>query len=431
MPANSKLGHDNRKQLVNAVAVAVAIRQNLMMSAQERSNFFIKYPPKNVPPPPVGIVIRPIIKADHTGKNAAKPAIIIPSEAPAKFKKKNVGFFKSTAVAEGNSFNFITKEIRLVAIITMKKSYFFVFIFAIAIIVNRSSNYTVLATETVTSATEETTTLTEEDVTTSASETEGETDKSLNLNDEEGETKKPLNLDDDIASAEEDFTFTYVKPVPAILDSAPYIVAIEHNNGFCEGAIIAPNWILSTAYCLNDGELKIYAGIHWLRNEKYAEIRLINVTDVIKHPDYKTEKQSGPYNIGLVYVKERFRFTTAVNKIDLSRYEYKRKGVIYTWGNVEELTTLNVVVLSNTECKQFWKTNLHDENICTHEDNSFDSTCGGNTGSPLIYPHPNRPKLLGVLSFVSRNCNETLLPVVYTSVYHYRNWIKNTMKTKH
>lgn len=39
------------------------------------------------------------------GRNAAKPDIIMPSLAPARFKNRNVGFLSSAAAARGNSLN--------------------------------------------------------------------------------------------------------------------------------------------------------------------------------------------------------------------------------------------------------------------------------------------------------------------------------------
>ncbi|KAI9586203.1 hypothetical protein GQX74_002050 [Glossina fuscipes] len=61
-PAKSKLGQDNKKQLVKAVAIVVAIKHRRMILPQDRSNFFTKYPPKNVPPPPVGIKVPMVIQ---------------------------------------------------------------------------------------------------------------------------------------------------------------------------------------------------------------------------------------------------------------------------------------------------------------------------------------------------------------------------------
>lgn len=63
-----------------------------------------------MPPPPAGTVIMPIISAAEIavtlnwfsicfGKKAAKPAIIRPSEAPAKFRKNNVGFCNNANMA--------------------------------------------------------------------------------------------------------------------------------------------------------------------------------------------------------------------------------------------------------------------------------------------------------------------------------------------
>lgn len=71
-----------------------------------------------MPPPPAGTVIRPISRADHTavalnwfsmsfGRKTANPDITRPSVAPARLRKKNVGFFRSVVRAFGISLNFV------------------------------------------------------------------------------------------------------------------------------------------------------------------------------------------------------------------------------------------------------------------------------------------------------------------------------------
>lgn len=110
MPAKCIFGHEMKKQTVKHVAIAVEIKHILMIPEQAKLNFFTKYPPRNVPPPPAGTVINPIINAAKMavtlnwfsicfGRKAAKPAIIRPSDAPAKFMNINVGFCNNANMA--------------------------------------------------------------------------------------------------------------------------------------------------------------------------------------------------------------------------------------------------------------------------------------------------------------------------------------------
>lgn len=110
IPAKCIFGHEMKKQIVKQVAIAVDTKHILMIPEQAKLNFFTKYPPRNVPPPPAGTVISPIINAADIavtlnwfsicfGRKAANPAIINPSDAPAKFKKNNVGFCSRAKIA--------------------------------------------------------------------------------------------------------------------------------------------------------------------------------------------------------------------------------------------------------------------------------------------------------------------------------------------
>lgn len=59
-PAKFRFGHDRKKQIVKRAANIDAIMQNLIVPEQQSFSFFTKYPPRKVPPPPAGTVIKPV-----------------------------------------------------------------------------------------------------------------------------------------------------------------------------------------------------------------------------------------------------------------------------------------------------------------------------------------------------------------------------------
>ena len=58
-PAYGTLEHRTRNPNVNIRDVKEVTRQRRMIPAHFRSNFLTRYPPRNVPPPPAGIVAKP------------------------------------------------------------------------------------------------------------------------------------------------------------------------------------------------------------------------------------------------------------------------------------------------------------------------------------------------------------------------------------
>ena len=108
---------------------------------------------------------------------------------------------------------------------------------------------------------------------------------------------------------------------------------------------------------------------------------------------------------------------------------------IYGWGVTEKdepspvLRQANVAVLPATLCKRYYKNRASDfpqKLICARGYDN-ETSCVGDSGSPLLSLEPV-PRMCGLTSFGDgKNCSEITRPTVYVNIYHYMDWLQQTI----
>lgn len=71
--------------------------------------------------------------------------------------------------------------------------------------------------------------------------------------------------------------------------------------------------------------------------------------------------------------------------------------------------------------------NIWDKQLCVGREFDRDP-CIGDSGGPLVHLDSYKYNLIGVMSFGSKPCGLADVPIVYTNVYKYLDWIRSEIK---
>ncbi|KAG8256003.1 serine-type endopeptidase activity protein [Homalodisca vitripennis] len=216
----------------------------------------------------------------------------------------------------------------------------------------------------------------------------------------------------------------------------------------CGGSLISRNYVVSAAHCTT-----IYRqSATWVRlgeynikvttDESTGDARPVvhKILRRINHPDYRPPLAEN--DIALYQLETDVEFNEYIRPVCLQiDTSINRPYAIATgWGNTEYggrasdvLQKVNLTLISEKECSEFYKPNRHtlpsgvrpDSMLCAGDTFSLRDSCQGDSGGPLQVPHPQlycTYSLVGVTSF-GLACG--VKPGVYTRVSHFVPWIEN------
>jgi secreted trypsin-like serine protease len=219
----------------------------------------------------------------------------------------------------------------------------------------------------------------------------------------------------------------------------PYATAIyttTSNNStlFCTGALTNPRWIITAGQCV-DGALSftIRVGSNKLNSDDPNAITLTTQTYFL-HPDYNPATFAN--DIGLIKLRMPLSYNDHVWSVDLlagSELPDSTSVLTYGWGQtsdeatglVDDLNYVDLVTLSNEECKLAFGDQVNENMVCVAGDTN-EGICKGDLGSPLIQRVDLLTYHVGVATFISSNGCESNDPSGFTRTWPYAMWIINT-----
>ncbi|XP_026316168.1 phenoloxidase-activating enzyme-like [Hyposmocoma kahamanoa] len=257
------------------------------------------------------------------------------------------------------------------------------------------------------------------------------------------------------------------------VDDYPWMALIEYlDNGriklLCGGALISERYVLTAGHCvagdiLNSGTPQnVRLSEHDTANRidepdcvavsaggedcTYGAV-VIPIEYTIPHPDYDPyDKKTRRNDIALVRTRESAPYTDFIRPICLPTSDMTLSPpsdwqlIAAGWGAVNNTHSSNVKLdvklpfVPLPQCQaaysvkyrnlKFWN-----RQMCAGGEKGKDS-CRGDSGGPLMWENPDGNKFfecVGIVSFGTFPCGSENVPGVYTKVYEYNSWIRQTI----
>uniref|UniRef100_A0A2K6L8J8 trypsin n=1 Tax=Rhinopithecus bieti TaxID=61621 RepID=A0A2K6L8J8_RHIBE len=211
-------------------------------------------------------------------------------------------------------------------------------------------------------------------------------------------------------------------------NSVPYQVSLNSGYHFCGGSLISEQWVVSAGHCYKP-HIEVRLGEHNIEVLEGNE-QFINATKIIRHPKYNGNTLNN--DIMLIKLSTPAVINDYVSTISLPNTppDAGTECLISGWGNTlssgadypDELQCLDAPVLTQAKCKLSYPFRITSNMFCVGFLEGGKDSCQGDSGGPVVC----NGQLQGVVSW-GYGCALKRRPGVYTKVYNYVDWIKDTI----
>ncbi|XP_045398494.1 neutrophil elastase [Lemur catta] len=214
---------------------------------------------------------------------------------------------------------------------------------------------------------------------------------------------------------------------PARPHSRPFMVSLQRRGGhFCGATLIAPNFVMSAAHCVNGMNfqlVQVVLGAHNLRRRE-PSWQTFSVRRVF-------ENGFDPVNLRNDIVILQLNGSATINaNVQVARLPAQDRGVgsgtqclAMGWGRVgtngplpsilQELNVTVVTALCNNRA-----------NVCTLVRRQQAGICYGDSGGPLVC----NGVVQGIDSYIRGGCGSGFYPDAFAPVAQFANWINSIIR---
>ncbi|KAL7644936.1 UNVERIFIED_CONTAM: hypothetical protein RMT77_004753 [Armadillidium vulgare] len=220
--------------------------------------------------------------------------------------------------------------------------------------------------------------------------------------------------------------------------SYPWQVALYiDDDGFCGGALISDEWILTAAHCISGASsVEVVLGAHNLTDEEPSQVRIVvtGEENFVINSGFSTSTYGN--DIGLVHLPEPVTFTAEIQAANLPKttesdladgYNVNVTGWGYTDEGVSQLSDVllevPLVTILNSDCVNYYSVAaILPQKLCTSGE-SLIGTCTGDDGGSLNFEKDGVIYLRAVASFIPPAGCQSGYPDTFQRTTQYLSWI--------